>query len=647
MATRAPRPTIDATREPVTGARLVVEALEREGVRHVFGYPGGAIMPVYDALPGSGLEHVLVRHEQAAALAADAYGRVTGEPGVCIATSGPGATNLVTGIANAFLDSAPLVAITGQVGSPLIGTDAFQEVDIFGITLPIVKHSFIVRRTEDIPQIFAEAFHIARSGRPGPVLIDLPKDIGMKAAVPRELRLPKEDDDTPDPALVAAANGLIAEARAPILYFGGGVAIARAERALRDFAARSDIPSVATLKGLGGIPTDAESFLGMLGMHGTRAANVAIDDCDLLICVGARFDDRATGKLDTFAPKAKVIHIDGDPAEIGKLRRAEIGISGDIKQVLDAWDAVPDAAGWRARCIQQKRMWAPSYDAPGNGVYAPALLKQLSEAAPDNAIFTCDVGQHQMWVAQHCRFTRPQAHLTSAGLGTMGYGIPAGIGALLADPIGDGDHGQRRRLDHDEHPGVGDAQALPAAAQDRPPRQCPARNGPPVAGIVLRREFLGDRSQRQSRFRRGGAVVRHRGFHDRPSLRGRGRDRAAARHVGADPLPCPYRSARECVAPGATQQRQCGNDGEEPMTGRIQVDFDAAEGALLRMVGLVERRGFVVGAVAMAAADGRGSLSLDVAARDPSRRLDVVAAQLRRVVEVRNVSILPSEPGAS
>jgi acetolactate synthase-1/2/3 large subunit len=434
MATRAPRPASETIREPVTGARLVVEALEREGVRHVFGYPGGAIMPVYDALPGSGLEHILVRHEQAAALAADAYGRVTGEPGVCIATSGPGATNLVTGIANAFLDSAPLVAITGQVGSPLIGTDAFQEVDIFGITLPIVKHSFVVRRTEDIPQIFAEAFHIARSGRPGPVLIDLPKDVGMKSAVPPELRLPEEADDTPDPALVAAANRLIAEARAPILYFGGGIAIARAERALRDFAARSDIPSVATLKGLGGIPTDADGFLGMLGMHGTRAANVAIDDCDLLICVGARFDDRATGKLDTFAPNAKVIHIDGDPAEIGKLRRAEIGIAGDIEQVLDALDAMPNAAGWRARCLQQKRMWAPSYDAPGNGVYAPALLKQLSEAAPDNSIFTCDVGQHQMWVAQHCRFSRPQAHLTSAGLGTMGYGIPAGIGALIADP---------------------------------------------------------------------------------------------------------------------------------------------------------------------------------------------------------------------
>jgi acetolactate synthase-1/2/3 large subunit len=424
-----------AAAEPVTGARLVIEALEREGVRHVFGYPGGAIMPVYDALPGSKLQHILVRHEQAAALAADAYGRVTGEPGVCLATSGPGATNLVTGIANAFLDSVPMVAITGQVATPLMGTDAFQEVDIFGITLPIVKHSFIIRRTEDIPQVFAEAFQIARSGRPGPVLIDLPKDMGVKSASPaapfvEPFRWPEIDED-----LIARANDLIAAARSPVLYFGGGIAIACAERALRDFAARTGIPSVATLKGLGGIPTDDCGFLGMLGMHGMRAANMAIDHCDLLICVGARFDDRATGKLDTFAPRAKVIHIDGDPAEIGKLRRAEVGIAGNICETLDRLTAVPaDAADWYEQCASQKKMWAQRYDAPGAGVYAPALLKELSEAAGDSAIFTCDVGQHQMWVAQHCRFSRPQAHLTSAGLGTMGYGIPAGIGALLADP---------------------------------------------------------------------------------------------------------------------------------------------------------------------------------------------------------------------
>ena len=431
LATAVP----NAQEKPISGARLVVEALEREGVRHVFGYPGGAIMPLYDALPGSNLTHILVRHEQAAALAADAYGRVTGEPGVCIATSGPGATNLITGIANAFMDSVPMVAITGQVASSLIGTDAFQEVDIFGITLPIVKHSYVVRRTEDIPRIFAEAFQIARSGRPGPVLIDLPKDVTVRTAVPEGFELPAAAPAPLDDVAVQQANALIEAARAPVLYFGGGIAIARAERALRAFAERTAMPSVATLKGLGALPTDMADFLGMLGMHGTRAANLAVDKCDLLLCVGARFDDRVTGKLDTFAPNAKVIHIDGDPAEIGKLRRAEVALAGDLSAILDRLTARPAAADdWREQCAAQKALWAPSYDAPGSGVYAPALLKALGEAAGDDAIFTCDVGQHQMWVAQHCRFSRPQAHLTSAGLGTMGYGIPAGMGALLAEP---------------------------------------------------------------------------------------------------------------------------------------------------------------------------------------------------------------------
>jgi acetolactate synthase-1/2/3 large subunit len=419
-----------------SGARLVVEALEREGVRHIFGYPGGAIMPVYDALVGSSITHILVRHEQAAALAADAYGRVTGRPGVCLATSGPGATNLVTGIANAFLDSVPMVAITGQVANPLIGTDAFQEVDIFGITLPIVKHSYLLRDPSEIPHVFAEAFALAASGRPGPVLIDLPKDVGQRQVAIQSNFAPPPARALPpaDQTAIARANALIAAAKQPVLYFGGGVAIARAERALREFAARTGMPSTGTLKGLGAIPTDAENYLGMIGMHGTRAANLAVDDSDLLVCVGARFDDRATGKLDTFAQKAKVIHIDGDPAEIGKLRRPEVAIAGDVAVILDELDAVPEIDAWRARCAEMSARWQPDYDAPGKGVYAPALLKQVTEQAGDELIVTCDVGQHQMWVAQHCRFTRPQAHLTSAGLGTMGYGIPAGIGAWLASP---------------------------------------------------------------------------------------------------------------------------------------------------------------------------------------------------------------------
>jgi len=267
------------------------------------------------------------------------------------------------------------------------------------------------------------------------VLIDLPKDITINAVVPDPFELAAPEPYPIDEEALAKANEMIAAARAPILYFGGGVAIARAEQALRDFAARTAMPSVATLKGLGGVPTDEAGFLGMLGMHGTRAANTAIDGCDLLVCVGARFDDRATGKLDTFAPNARVIHVDGDPAEIGKLRRADVGLAGNLAKILDRLTATPaDIGAWRSLCAGQKEEWQARYDAPGTGIYAPALLKQLSDAAGDDLIITCDVGQHQMWVAQHCRFTRPQAHLTSAGLGTMGYGIPAGIGALLAEP---------------------------------------------------------------------------------------------------------------------------------------------------------------------------------------------------------------------
>ena len=416
------------------GAELVIKALEREGVEYVFGYPGGAIMPVYDALVDSSLKHVLVRHEQGAVLAADGYARVTGRVGVCMATSGPGATNLVTGIANAFLDSVPIVAITGQVPTGLMGTDAFQEVDIFGMTMPIVKHSFLIRRVEDIPRIIGEAFRIAAEGRPGPVLVDLPKDITNAAAnVAPVWRAPEPVFETPAPDEVAKAASLIRNAARPLLYAGGGIVIADAVDAFRDFAENSGIPVVATLKGLGAISTRHENFIGMLGMHGNRGANKVVQQADLLICVGARFDDRATGRLDGFAPRAKVVHLDADPAEIGKLRRADAALLGDLTASLNALAGPGDIGAWQAWCRDRRAEHAWRYDAPGEGVYVPEMLRKLSEAAEDYVI-TCDVGQHQMWVAQHCHFDRPDQHLTSAGLGTMGYGIPAGIGAQLARP---------------------------------------------------------------------------------------------------------------------------------------------------------------------------------------------------------------------
>ena len=420
-----------------TGAHAVVRTLEALGVERVFGYPGGAIMPVYDALTGSSLKHILVRHEQAAAFAADAQARLTGKAGVCLATSGPGATNLLTGIANAYMDSVPMIILTGQVPSGLMGTDAFQEVDVFGMSMPVVKHSIIIRDPMRIPELMAEAFQIAESGRPGPVLIDLPKDVLQAEAYPTLPPVPRSTagPSRAEQADIDAAAALLSQSRRPVLYIGGGVALGQAVEAVRDFMTRTGVPAVATLKGLGCADPDADLFLGMLGMHGGRAANVAVDESDLLICCGARFDDRATGRLDSFAKGARIIHMDADGAEIGKLRAADVALHGDIADALARLDpGYLDIEPWRDVSRERKARHAFRYDAPGNGVYAPAMLKQLSEAAGDDFVAACDVGQHQMWVAQHCRFARPEAHLTSAGLGAMGYGLPAGIGAAMERP---------------------------------------------------------------------------------------------------------------------------------------------------------------------------------------------------------------------
>jgi len=419
----------------VKGAESLVKALEREGVEIIFGYPGGAIMPVYDALLDSKIRHILVRHEQAAALAADGYARATGKVGVCMATSGPGATNLVTGIANAYMDSVPMVAITGQVPTHLMGTDAFQEVDIFGITLPVVKHSFLVQTSEELPRVVHEAFQIARSGRPGPVLIDLPKNVAAGSA---DFAYHDNEFDehppVPHAGSLAQAAELINASRRPIVYAGGGVGMACAVDEFREFIERTRIPVVSTLKGLGAIPTEHELFLGMMGMHGTKAANYAVQACDLLICVGARFDDRATGKLSGFAPHAKVVHMDVDPSEIGKLRHADAPVAGNLRWALVALARDLEITAWQRHCLALKESHAWNYDAPAPGVYAPFFLKRLSQLAGKNVIVACDVGQHQMWVAQHFDFCRPEQHLSSGGLGTMGFGLPAAIGAQLACP---------------------------------------------------------------------------------------------------------------------------------------------------------------------------------------------------------------------
>lgn len=432
------------------GAQWLADALLAEGVDTLFGYPGGTIMPFYDALhrvnaDGARLRHILVRHEQGAAFAANGYARASGKVGVCVATSGPGASNLVTGIADALLDSVPMVVLTGQVPTSLMGTDAFQELDVFGMTMPVVKHSFLARRVDELPMMLAEAFRIARSGRPGPVLVDLPKDVQLADArhLPAHRPLPVTPVEAPADHALHAAAALISQARRPVVYGGGGIVLGDAVEAFREFVDLTGLPTVLTLKGLGALPTNHPSNLGMLGMHGSRAANIAVQESDLLIVVGARFDDRATGKLAEFAPEARIVHIDADACEIGKLRQTHVGVCGDIADSLSRLGP-PVAAqaqgrhgearrAWAEACDVRRHRFAARYDAPGDGVYAPALLKRLSELAPQ-AFVCCDVGQHQMWVAQHWRLQAPRNHLTSGALGAMGFGLPAAIGAQLQDP---------------------------------------------------------------------------------------------------------------------------------------------------------------------------------------------------------------------
>jgi len=418
-----------------TGGSLLFDVMKQHGVTDVFGYPGGAIMPIYDALYDSDVNHFLCRHEQGAAFSAVGYARASGKVGVCLATSGPGATNLITGLADALADSIPVVAITGQVASAAMGSDAFQEIDVFGLSLACTKHSFQVSDINDLEKVLHKAFAIALEGRQGPVLVDIPKDIQLAAVEKQDLTVAqlKNKVDLP-PADVGSAIAMLSKAKKPVIYVGGGVGMANAIDELRDFIATTNMPSVSTLKGLGAVDPNDENYLGMLGMHGTKAANLAVQQCDLLIAVGARFDDRVTGKLTEFAPDAKVIHFDIDTAEINKRRKADAAILGDLKVNLPAL-AIPIAiAEWQEHCKGMKRDFNWRYDHPGNNIFAPAVLKEVSDKMPKNTCVTTDVGQHQMWSAQHMAFDDPSNFLSSGGMGTMGFGIPAAIGAQVSRP---------------------------------------------------------------------------------------------------------------------------------------------------------------------------------------------------------------------
>lgn len=419
----------------MTGAELVVAAIKQQGIKTIFGYPGGAIMPIYDALYEGGIEHILCRHEQGAAMAAIGMARSTKSVAVCMATSGPGATNLVTGLADAFLDSIPLVAITGQVASTHIGTDAFQEMDVIGMSLACTKHSYLVTDIHELAPTLTEAFEVAKTGRPGPVIVDIAKDVQLAEAP--SITLPSF---TPPPQPIVDTNeldkakALISQCQRPVLYVGGGVQLAHATQTVRDFLQLNPMPAVSTLKGLGTIDRHHPFYLGMLGMHGTKAANLVVQESDLLIVVGARFDDRVTGKLDTFAPVAQVIHIDIDAAEFNKLRQTNAALRGDIHAILPQLELKNNISNWlhHSQALRSEFKW--SYDHPGESIFAPLLLKQLSDMMPDTTMVSTDVGQHQMWSAQHIQPREPENFISSAGLGTMGFGLPAAMGAAVARP---------------------------------------------------------------------------------------------------------------------------------------------------------------------------------------------------------------------
>ncbi|MFT4233738.1 MAG: biosynthetic-type acetolactate synthase large subunit, partial [Microbacterium sp.] len=447
-ATAVPRPPSRTAPAPVlTGAEAVVRSLGLLGVTDVFGLPGGAIMPVYDPLlDDETVNHILVRHEQGAGHAAEGYAAASGRVGVAIATSGPGATNLVTAIADAYMDSVPLLAITGQVFSTLMGTDAFQEADIVGITMPITKHSFLVKRAEDIPAAIAAAYEIASTGRPGPVLVDITKDAqqGTLSFVwPPKYDLPGYRPVTKAHGKqIQAAASLIEASHKPVIYAGGGIIRARAAAELKEFAELTGIPVVTTLMARGAFPDSHPQHVGMPGMHGSVPAVLALQESDLLITLGARFDDRVTGKADLFAPEAKVIHVDIDPAEISKIRTADVPIVGDVKEVLTdliatlrGADSKPDTAEWWTRLRDLQKQYPLGFTPTSDGHLSPQhVIQRIGELTGPEAVYVAGVGQHQMWSAQFITYERPNSWLNSGGAGTMGYSVPAAMGAKVAEP---------------------------------------------------------------------------------------------------------------------------------------------------------------------------------------------------------------------
>ena len=656
-----------------------MEALKAEGAKHIFGIPGGANLPIYDAVHDAELDHIQARHEQGAGHMAEGYAKASGRVGVAFATSGPGATNLVTPIADAMLDSVPTVFITGQVRTDLIGTDGFQEADVNGITMPIVKHSFMVQDPRYIPDYVHAAFHIASTGRPGPVLVDVPQDLS-RADIEYE-----PSTETPNlPGYKPSTEGNIkqiriaakalANAQRPVIYAGGGVINANASEELRELCLADNFPVTCTLMGLGGFPAGHEQWLGMLGMHGTRTANYAMDNADLIVNVGARFDDRITGKLSEFAPRAKFVHIDIDPAEISKNVPAHIPIVGDAKEVLPKLTKEYRAIqadrsrldAWWERIHGWQKEYPLAYEDSSDGEIKPQrMIEAMFAATEGDAIITSDVGQHQMWAAQYYGFDKPRRWINSGGLGTMGFGLPSGDRRQRRPARRHGRLPRRRRQPDHDLPGARHRRAPRGAGQGLPDEQRLLRDGPPVAGALLGRPLLIRRDGPEPGLAEARRGLRSQRDDGRRQERGRGRHARSAGHRGPRPARCPRHQGRELLPDDPCRRRREGHGGLGMEAGTPDLinlaDLDAAAGrltgrkhvlsimvenrpgVLARIAGLFSRRGFNIDTLAVGPTDdpevSRITLTVDGAVHP----IDQVTKQLHKLVNV--IKIRDMEPG--
>ena len=645
----------------LSGAQMVCEGLLREGVEVMFGLPGGAILPFYQTLPSyPQLRHILVRHEQNAGHAADGYARASGKVGVAIATSGPGATNLVTPLATAMMDSVPLVAITGQVPRAAIGRDAFQETDITGITMPVTKHNYLVMRTADVPRVLKEAFHIARTGRPGPVLVDLPRDVLSEVAefdYPDQVNLssyrPTLDGHS---QMVRRAAQLIREARRPLILAGHGVLISGAVAELRELAEKAQIPVITTLLGIGGFNGRHVLSLGMPGMHGQAHNNWAIDRADLVIGVGMRFDDRVTGRISAFAPGAKIIHIDIDPAEVGKNVGVTVPIVGDAKRVLHALANEVEPAvrsEWLKEIDELRERYPSRVQMDSDKLLPQFVVRELCEATGGSAVIVTGVGQHQMWAAQHYTFAEPYTWITSGGLGTMGFEVPAALGAAFAQPgktvwsiAGDG--GFQMTMSE-----LATDPRAQRAGEIRDSQQQLARVGAPAPGPVLRRRPRGQRLHRQSRLREDRRGVRHLGRAGHGEHRGPRRHRGRHGGLRARVDRLSRRAQRERLpSPAGRRERERDDRGPngrgragmaEVNTHTITALVQDRPGVLARIAGMFSRRGFNISNLAVGHSETAGLSRMTFVVEGDQWVVEQVTKQLYKLIDVVRVNDISSD----